>query len=121
MPSINTPTAIDSITVDGTAAGYVTVADNTKYYPRAHVWLTNDDDLPVEYVITDLVGTTKIGLQAVPLSKDANLGRYMTGSAIYTRSSAVAWTVAKHSKIAQDRQVVTVENSAMSVKMPIIG
>ena len=50
----------------GTAVGYIAVADNSQVFPGAFGSLVNaDQSLPQMVQVTDLIGSTKIGLKFV--------------------------------------------------------
>ena len=116
MPAINCPKVRAALTSDGGADGYVAVADNSDFYPGAIVNIADTAGAAAEFVITDLSGTTKIGLRATGRTDSAS-GK--DGSARYTRGGDLsAWKVANTAAISQERQVVSVENSAFSVKIP---
>lgn len=104
MPFANTPQAHAALSADGDALGYVTVADATKFYPGANVWLYAAALGSKEYVITDIAGN-KIGLREV-------LERY--GGAQYGRTPVTQWTTAGGATISQAPQTVDVELSNLA-------
>lgn len=63
MAGRDVPAASAAITVDGTAAGYVTVGSSTPFYAGAQVFLRKDDgSVHHEARITDLGASNTIGL-----------------------------------------------------------
>jgi hypothetical protein len=102
MASISVAEVMAAFTANGGADGYVTVADNAKFYPSALVWIWSDNVAAKQYVITDLVGTTKIGV------------RLVQNMPIYHRSDVSAYTLAQNSKISQEAQVVRVVQPTFS-------
>lgn len=109
MPFFNAPNTLDVLTADGDAAGYVTVTSNEKYYPGATAWMRSDTQGPKEYVVTDLDGTTKVGLrEALPRN----------GGAQYGRTPLTQWTTTDNAVIAQTASTVAVETP--HIKRPLL-
>ena len=105
MASIFVPDAYAAFTANGGADGYVTVGDNSTFFPSARVWLWSNTVSPLEYIVTDLVGSTKIGVRKI-------------GSApTYTRTDISTLLLADSAKIAMDGQIVRVEQPTYS-KIP---
>lgn len=102
MASVFVRDALASFTSDGTTDGYVTVASNADFYPSARVWIWDDNTAGREYIITDLVGSTKIGVRLVSLVPS------------YTRSNVSAYTTGQNAKISMDAQVVRVDQPTFS-------
>ena len=102
MPFVNTPMAHAALSANGDAAGYVTVADATPFYPGARVWLLSNTQASKEYVITDIASGNKIGLREC-------LER--SGGARYGRTPVSQWLTADSAKISQEPQTVDVELS----------
>lgn len=100
MPFMDLKDKFALLTANGGADGYATVADNTPFYPGASVWIRSTLVAPKEYVITDLVGTTKIGLR---------LKTGQTGGQNYTRNSIAEYLLADTASLAMNAQVVAVE------------
>lgn len=114
MPFVNSPVTQDTLTADGDTNGYVTVAANDNYYPGAKVWLADNGTAGnAEFVVTDLKGSTKIGLRKLP-----TFGVNAQGPQ-YGRSDVSAWTVANGTTISQRATVVRVELSNIT-KVPLI-
>lgn len=86
MPQIQISPALVTLTVNGGVNGYITVADNTPIFPNAKGWLT--DSTKSQYcIVTDLIGTTQIGLRFISSTGAANnnygkndCSSYLTGS-----------------------------------------
>lgn len=103
--NIQVTEAFAALTGDGDGAGYVTVSDNSKFYPGAQVWLSDDGTAGSQRcIITDLVSTNKIGL------------RFIGTAPSYTRNDVSAWKTAKSAAISQEAQVVRVEQPTFSKK-----
>ena len=101
---IQVPAAAANLTANGGATGYVTVADNTPFYPGCIAWLS-DTDGSQRCLITDLVGTTLVGLRFL---LEENCG-YRFQPPSYGRSNCSAYTLAKSAKINMPAQVAPVE------------
>lgn len=93
MASYDISAAQASLVAIGGADGYVQVADNSPFYPNAFVWVMKADGSDGgQYQITDLVGTTKIGLKAVttyPNYGKAKLTAFLVGSTIFQEEQLV--------------------------------
>lgn len=87
MASIPVPEAFAVLTAAGGADGYATVASNTGYYPGCDAWLYDTvSGLSKHCMITDLVGSTKVGLRIIP---DSGSG----AGPSYGRSSLTAFPI----------------------------
>jgi hypothetical protein len=113
MPFYNAPATTDALSGNGDSAGYVTVASNAKYYPGAKVWLRSSTQESKQYIVTDLNGTTKIGLREVLDSGD-NTKR----GPQYGRTPLTQWLTADGAQICQEPSTVAVEWD--HVKQPLI-
>jgi hypothetical protein len=97
---------------DGSADGWVEVADSTPFYPGAHVWLKDDNSGAEEYIITDVDDTTNlIGVRKV-------LGAAGSGGARYGRTPVDHLTLAQNATIDQESQPVPVEWDHVKVPRP---
>jgi hypothetical protein len=99
MPALYIKGAHALLTADGGTDGYVTVADATPFWPKAHVWIKSSAADSVEAIITEVVGNF-IGLQAV---FPAN------GGARYDRSDMSAFLLTDTPTIDQKPQIVPAE------------
>lgn len=111
MPSIWVPEAYAAFAGNGGADGYVTVADNSKFYPGAEVFIVSDTVTGSRGKITDLVSTNKIGvrlLKEFPLQPPS-----------YGRSDLSAYLLADNAKIDMPAQVVPVNQPSFS-KFPLL-
>lgn len=106
MASIHVPEAYAVLTVDGGADGFVTVADNSKFYPGATAWLYSTS-ASQECTITELSGTTKVGL------------RFKKAYPSYGRDSCTAYTTALTSKLSMESQVVSVDQPTFAKKASV--
>lgn len=97
MASVFAPERFAALTADGEAAGYITVADNEGFYPGAVAWIRDNNSDPLECIITELVGTTKIGL------RNKRTGSY--GG----RTDMSGYTIAQNATISMEGQVVAVD------------
>jgi hypothetical protein len=109
MPSISVPEASAALTANGGATGYVTVADNTPFYPGCIAWLSNTDAVNQRCLITDLSGTTLIGIRFLPEENDPVGKQFSARYQGYGRSNCSAFTVAKSSRISMSSQLAPVE------------
>jgi len=106
MASIWAPEAFAVFSADGTADGYAVVTDNSPFYPSAEVFISNDNVQGQRAIITELSGTTKIGIRFVkefPLTTPS-----------YGRNSMAAYTAVLNSKIHMPGQVVRVDQPTFS-------
>jgi len=63
MAGIIVPTQHQTVTA-ASSAGYVTVTDSTKFYPKAFVWLSNTAGTSQVYCqVTDCPDSTHVGLR----------------------------------------------------------
>jgi len=85
-------------TVDGTVAGYFSVADNTKYTLYSIANLSATGQLTVEVQIVELSGTTLLGLR--PTYKAG------AGAPTYGRMSLVGYSIANAATLSVDGQVI---------------
>lgn len=99
------PEAFALLTMDGDSQGYVTVADNAPFFPGAFAWLFSDTQPSRYCLITDLQGTTRIGLRFV--NEDGSGAG--TNAPSYDRSDCSAYLVVDNAKIDMPAQVVPVE------------
>lgn len=116
MPFFNAPQTSEALTGNGDASGYVTVTSNANYYPGAYCWLVGNTAAAKRYVITDLVGTTKVGVQLI--LSDAGDGKKGQPPR-YTRTPVTEYTVADVARISQEPSTVYVELSNIQ-KVPLI-
>jgi hypothetical protein len=114
MPFFDAPATVDALTANGGTDGYVTVTSNAQYYPGAYVCVRGDTVAGQRYRITNLSGSTKIGLQKVP-----SFGDPQNQGPRYTRSDLSAYTTADNAKVFQEPSVVRVELSNIQ-KTPLI-
>lgn len=102
MASIPVDGASAALSADGTSDGYVTVTDNSPYWPGATAWLTSNTKPAQECLITNLAAGGKVGLRFKQQNKAT--GIYMT--ALYTRSDCSAYKVADGARLEQEPSVV---------------
>lgn len=108
MPFFDAPVATAAFTADGTSGGYVTVADNSSFYPGATCWIHSATVDPKQYVITDLVGSTKIGVREIlPMGSGSRTGR----------TPISQYAVANSARI--DQEATTVRVEVAHVKLPL--
>lgn len=93
--TVYAPAVSSVLTVNGTATGYVEVADNTPFYRGALVNLRDATGLTLECVITeiDVPSGTKIGLKAI-------------NSRGFTRSDLSAYLVANTATLHMPAQIL---------------
>jgi hypothetical protein len=116
MPNIQIPQAVAAFAADGGADGFITVADNTPFYPGATVFLVDNNGLSQECVITKLSGATKIGVRFTNGPKaDGSPARGYN----YGRNPCDAFTLANGSRIMQDSQLCPVEHTTVVKKILI--
>ena len=87
-----------ALTADGTADGYITVADNTPFYKGADCFLAKAGS-QVEVIITEIAAAGKIGLQLKRAYGVLN-------SPNYGRSDMSAYTLAAGWSIFQPSQFI---------------
>ena len=104
MPFIDTPDAVAALTVDGTAAGLVTVADATPFFPGSKVWLNSTTQVATEFKIVKVTGNV-LSLRAVAPG-DRQLSYGFTNCSI--------WKVADAATVFQTAQIVAVELSNLA-------
>jgi hypothetical protein len=102
MPNIWVPEAYAALTVNGSATGYITVADNTLFYPTAEVVISSATEPGRKAVITDLVGTTQIGLRY--------LQDFPAQNNRYGRDSMAIFHIADQAVVCQPGQIVRVND-----------
>lgn len=111
---ISVAAASAALSANGVAAGYVTVASNSGFYPGAFAWLTDTTGRNQRCKITGLningVANT-IGLRFVSDLND----RPVTASGAatgptYTRSDCSAYTTLNGARIEQEAGVVPLQN-----------
>ncbi len=100
MPSIQVPAASADLSTNGSALGFVQVADNAPYYPGCEVWLQNDDGSQ-RCLIVKLNSTTDIYLRF--------LSQTNFPSPNYGYSDCSAYTTATNSRIYQETQLAPVD------------
>lgn len=86
------PAASAALTVDGTADGYVTVADNSVFYKGAQAFLNAAGRSGVEVVVTEIAAGGKVGLRV--LTRTPHDGSPGLKPPSYGRSGLTAFTVA---------------------------
>ncbi len=103
MPNIQVPAARADLSSDG-SLGYVSVADNTPFYPGCIAWL-QDDDGSQRCLIVKLEGSDKIWLRFLP---EENQGiKFPQPRDGY--SDCTSYTTAKSSRIYQEAQLAPVD------------
>jgi hypothetical protein len=65
MAGYQTPMAQATLNAAGTANGYISVPDNSKFIPGAEAWISHAG-AATDVIITDLVGTNQVGLRVKP-------------------------------------------------------
>jgi hypothetical protein len=104
MPSIQVPEMSANLSADGSASGYITVVNNSGYYPGCKAWLRNNSGSQ-RCLITDLISTDKVGLRFL---LEENCGfRLQPGH--YGRSDCSAYTVASNSRLSMPAQLAPVD------------
>jgi len=114
--NIQIPAANAAFTADGTAAGLVTVADNTPFYPGAIVNIRDNTGKSQECTITSLSGTTKIYVRFNNFSGAAGPP---SGPSYAAGNDISGWTLANQSYIFQDSQLCRVEYVAVTKALVI--
>jgi hypothetical protein len=104
MPHIEAPAASANCTADGTALGYVTVADNAPFFPGCEAWLKNDNGSQ-RCLITDLVSTDQVGLRFL---EEENCGSKLQPGH-YGRSDCSAYTLLTNSRLYMPQQPAPVD------------
>lgn len=99
------PEANAALTVDGGSDGYITVADNTPFYPSAEAFLYSTNVTGQRVMITDLVGSTKIGIRF--------LAEFPNRVPTYGKSDCSTLKLADSAKISMPGQVVRVEQPTL--------
>lgn len=99
---IQVATAFATMTAPGSTDGYITVADNSPFFPGAEVWLINSAaTLRQRAIITDLQDLDRIGVRFWPETAPIV-------PIYYGRSDCSAFGVGD--KICQDAQPVPVDS-----------
>ena len=105
MPSIWVPEANAALTADGSATGYITVADNSPFYPSAEAFLYSANVTGQRVKITELVSTNKIGIRF--------LGEFPNQVPTYGKSDCSSLKLADTAMISMPGQVVRVEQPTL--------
>lgn len=103
--------AYAAFTVNGGADGFITVADNTSFYPGAFAWISSATQPSRRVQITSLSGATKIGVR---FYGDSASGASFDASISYGRSDVSAFLLADAAAINQEGQVVRVVQPALA-------
>lgn len=103
MSAISIAPAFAAFTANGGTDGYVTVTDNSAFYPGAIIWLHSTTQAGQQGLITDLVSTTKIGIRFI--------GTFPNQAPTYGKNDCSAFTTANSASISQESQVVRVNPS----------
>ena len=90
------------LTANGTSTGFATVASNAAYKVGATVWLTGTALANLECRVTELSGTTLVGVRAKQF-QPAYPDREIPG---YGRTDISAYTTAAAARINQEAGVV---------------
>lgn len=101
---ILTPAAHAALTADGGSNGYVQVANNALFPVGAKVWLSSSTVTGVNCIVTDLVGTTQVGLRFIPTFAKAGI------APAYGKSNCSAYLVANSAALDIDAQLVPSPN-----------
>lgn len=99
MASIPVSAVSAAFTANGGADGYVTVASNAAFYPGATVWLSSTAVASQEAIVSDLSGSTKIGVRFV---------RAVGTGPSYGRNDCSAFLAADTAMISMPAQVVPI-------------
>jgi hypothetical protein len=106
MAGRDVPAASAALTVDGSADGYVTVADNTVFFKGAQAFLSDGNTAATEAVITEIGAAGKVGLRIVTRqAPDDNSPGGLRGPN-YGRSDLTAFTVAQSAKLTMPSQFI---------------
>lgn len=106
MAYINVPYQTAAVSADSTSGGYITVASNAGFVAGAEVTMSGTGKVTQHYEITDLKGTTQIGLRLVTYPKRPQG---------FGRSDVSAYTLAAASKITQFPQVAQFSDKAATL------
>lgn len=106
--------ALAAFTANGGADGFITVADNTGFYPGALAWIWSSTQASRRVQITSLQGTTKIGVR---FHGNAAEGETRGVAPSYGRDSVSAFLLADGATIDQEAQAVRVIQPTIS-KIP---
>lgn len=88
------PSAHAPLTANGGSNGYVTVADNTLFPVGAKVWLSSNAIAGVNCIVTNVIGTTQVGL------------RFVVPVPGYGQNNCSAYLVANNAVLDMDAQLV---------------
>lgn len=106
MPSIDIPAASADITVNTTAAGIVTVASTTAFYPGAEAWLSGAALTSVRVLILKILSATTMQCRAL-LEAGSNVNTLSYGGG----SDLSAFTAAAPSRIDMPGQAVRIDRA----------
>lgn len=98
MPSVAVTKKFSFLTADATAAGVVTISDNTGWHVGASVWIKDANSASVECTIVRRIGTTQLRLRRKDSTAKHGLG-----------SDLSAYTLAQNASLAMEPQTVPVE------------
>lgn len=107
MPNIQVSEAFAPFTADGSASGFVTVADNSNFYIRAYAYLFSDTQPPQFVRIISKPDLQKIGVLFI--TPPDFLARYNQ------QSDCSAYTVTDHARIDMYQQVVDVPDGMLII------
>lgn len=105
MAGIILKQATANLTSDGDATGYATVASNADFYAGAQLFISDGNSASQLCQVTDLVGTTKIGLRFINVDGRLNPPQYGI------KSDLSAYTVAQGARLDLFSQVVDEYNN----------
>lgn len=108
------PEAFAALTGNGTAAGIITIADNTPFYAGALAWIWGTTAANRRVQIVRLIGTTQMVLRFHGNSTD---GEDIAVAPTYGADNMTAYTTADAAKINMEAQVVRVHQPTFS-KIP---
>lgn len=104
MSAISIAPAGAAATADSTAAGVVTVADTSPFYPGAQAWLSSDS-ANKRVLIAKVLSATTMQLRILP---DDDSAANAVGPS-YGFSNLAAFTTALHTRIDMPEQVVRID------------
>lgn len=97
--------AFAAFAADGGSDGYITVADNTIFYPGAFAWIVSSLVAARRVQVTNLSGATKVGVR---FYGDSASGATAGTSPSYGRSDVSAYKLADSATLNQEAQAVRV-------------
>jgi len=115
MASIVVKATGANLTANGTNTGYATVASNADFYPGATAWISSSTQASRQCLITDLVGTTQIGVRFIDTVSDGSQPkspRYPD----YGHSNIATFLLADSARIDQESSVVPLQSVSTIVK-----